>query len=713
MKKGLVLVVGIFILLLPFVSAKAFTWSISAVDHEMPAANYSGGWGAGVYLNRTMNISATWGYGWKDERHCKTSYRQSLYLNGTRVAIMECHSNEGCKYNDNAAAQEWIWEGCVQYAVARDGGSWVGPSKPLPNISIMADTIAGEYCFKDDGGDDCRGAAGGFSGFQYDELLAYKDMAGNVNINDGENGDGVKDLTPDGLGAVISLKYANTVRIKSVTPQVMVWIGTEEDKTETSTIDLVNSHVFACNDFDNNKICDGLEPNAIACKNTYNGSSFKGFCCGRDVTACGFVQNITKPIQVYIVRDGSGNIAQISKDPILDTYRRAISIPVTISMIYVSRDSGNNIANIRDTTATGFSPVSTEAVGKHCTATGMFGRQQTCVWTLSPSSGDSPVSLGILYNISAYCGNNSEGEWEWAALEDTGEVHHLSNCPNATIVSNGSNFFSCGPSIPGVQPINGFLGITVDNKATHEYSCANSVINECGGEWGTFSSNSYMLTGTIAPNLEQTYYCASDGDWTTDLDIKDAISCEKAGFKSTGAYCCSEADDPDETYNDPAYPNGLGGCWRKAYVPSGQFAVPDRVINYRGMFFGCFVGNLSLLGVLDTHTNKPVINNSDLTSECGAVLFDANPGGMGPGGEFGVHAKCNLNGRWTFTDEPGGTFRKTIKWLGLANITAPMNESGCCADNQCWNGTSCQKVGSYYRVGDEAYVCRLQPKAAG
>ncbi len=50
--------------------------------------------------------------------------------------------------------------------------------------------------------------------------------------------------------------------------------------------------------------------------------------------------------------------------------------------------------------------------------------------------------------------------------------------------------------------------------------------------------------------MSENYYCASDGAWTTDLDIKDESSCNKAGFVWTGNLCCSEDDDVNEYYND-------------------------------------------------------------------------------------------------------------------------------------------------------------------
>ena len=50
--------------------------------------------------------------------------------------------------------------------------------------------------------------------------------------------------------------------------------------------------------------------------------------------------------------------------------------------------------------------------------------------------------------------------------------------------------------------------------------------------------------------LSENYYCAGDAEWTSDLDSKDASSCNNAGFVWTGNFCCSEDDDANEYYND-------------------------------------------------------------------------------------------------------------------------------------------------------------------
>jgi hypothetical protein len=197
------------------------------------------------------------------------------------------------------------------------------------------------------------------------------------------------------------------------------------------------------------------------------------------------------------------------------------------------------------------------------------------------------------------------------------------------------------------------------------------------------------------------YYCASDGDWTKDLDIKDDESCEAAGFSWTGSRCCSEADDTSEYYNDPKFPNATGGCWNKMFVRAGEFAVTDRILNYKGKFFGCrlsLINDAILLNIKDYHLDNLLIDNS--ITPCGMVLMDAQPGGM-------PHAKCQPNGEWMFTDEPGGVINKSIKWAGLVGPGIAL--SGCCAPDQCWNGTKCQRLGTYYRIGEEGFICKMLP----
>jgi hypothetical protein len=305
---------------------------------------------------------------------------------------------------------------------------------------------------------------------------------------------------------------------------------------------------------------------------------------------------------------------------------------------------------------------------------------------------------------NALCGKTEDDSWKWAPRDVPGQVHAFVGCPNASVVSDGTQFFGCGQQFGTVTvPFGDFRSINVSG-VRHEFYCKDGSITECGGNPGAFSPNDAQSIGaTLLLNQTRVHYCASDGDWTTDLDVKDRDSCEAAGLGWTGALCCGEADDGRESYNDPlaATAKGRGGCWNNTYVETGQFSVPGRVINYLGQFFGCRLnGTLSpLLQLRDTRNPAvPLINNSIAT--CGAVLPDAVPGGSFP------HAVCNPSGVWEFTDQLVGTIQKGIKWSLFVN-TSTIKQFGCCAFDQCWNGTRCQPLGAFYRIGDRGFTCDL------
>ncbi len=213
------------------------------------------------------------------------------------------------------------------------------------------------------------------------------------------------------------------------------------------------------------------------------------------------------------------------------------------------------------------------------------------------------------------------------------------------------------------------------------------------GAWKAIYNPNDRQTG--AQYGSKPLYCASDGTWTEDLDSKDKESCEAAGFKWTGSKCCSEADDLNEYYNDPAS-NAIGACWDKGHIATGEFSVPDRVISYRGKFTGCQLADSTFLTLKDSHTNALLVENS--VAQCGAVLNNARAGGM-------PHAVCR-GGKWEFTEELLGTMNKSIAWVGLVDPTK-ISITGCCAFDQCWNGTRCQPVGGSYRIGDAGFMCKL------
>ncbi len=333
------------------------------------------------------------------------------------------------------------------------------------------------------------------------------------------------------------------------------------------------------------------------------------------------------------------------------------------------------------------------------------GARQVCAeWSVfGKCSGYKTVTENI--TINAICGKNANDEWQWVPMAERGEIREMT-CPNGSVVSNGTAFFSCGSQLEGITQQFGSFRTVNFSRISHEYSCVDKVVYECGGISGPFSSINGIELGRTNPAFEDTYYCASDGDWTKDLDSKDEASCTAAGYSWTGTYCCSEDDDIKEYYNDPAYPKGLGGCWNKVFIPTGDFvpSLPvgaDRVINYKGQFFGCRIPlTNNILALKDVFRQPPhdwLVNNS--VTPCGAVLTGIHESEK-------PHAVCQPNGRWEFTSELAGMINKSIKWSGLVSMKG-ISITGCCGYDQCWNGTACQQLNSYYRIGEEGFVCKM------
>ncbi len=321
-------------------------------------------------------------------------------------------------------------------------------------------------------------------------------------------------------------------------------------------------------------------------------------------------------------------------------------------------------------------------------------------WNSGYCCGSDYTDCGFVSSVNAICGKNINDEWEWVPLAGVGEIHEM-NCPDASIVPDSVDFNSCGEEFGGLLTVfDDFKQVTFANFM-HEYSCENEYVEECRGEDIPFSSINSFNTGDISSKSDDTYYCASDGDWTTDLDIKDDISCSFAGFRWTGSLCCSEEDDPGEYYND-LFASGpdKGGCWDKTLVKSG-YPVDDNlrdVINYNGSFYGCHLDTAEdpRLALQDYHTQAALIDNS--IEFCGYVLPDAAPGDK-------PHAFCHTDGTWHFREEVGGTIEKNIGWSSLVD-TSEMQVTGCCASNQCWDGETCKPVGGFQRIDDTGFECQ-------
>ncbi len=323
------------------------------------------------------------------------------------------------------------------------------------------------------------------------------------------------------------------------------------------------------------------------------------------------------------------------------------------------------------------------------------------------------------------CGENEWGDPEWAPLTDVGGIHNLLQCPNVNLVADGKDYYYCGgdSSTALFQQINpkpfDYLDITFGGYE-HTFACTNRTIMECPGDDYPMSApprDDVAYLGEIISTVDGPQYCTDSGNFETDLDnypksCEDAVDLSKPGDKEkwTGHYCCSEdldVNDINETYNDPfdqlafhditnATP---GGCWDKEYIQSGSWipTMENKIINAQGVFYGCHVTDSYYTNPKDLHTNIPVLQDA---GTCGKLDL----GGWGrPEGKYVV---CQPWGEFTFAQEDLPTVLKNVFWTtSTISTTATLHDKGCCPNDQCWNGEYCQSKGSYYRVGEDGYLC--------
>jgi|GEM_PF-5261948 len=201
--------------------------------------------------------------------------------------------------------------------------------------------------------------------------------------------------------------------------------------------------------------------------------------------------------------------------------------------------------------------------------------------------------------FEAWCGQNNESKFEWAAKDDKGVAHKLTTCPGTTMLGGGTQLYHCGPAPDGGGTVT-FPSNPVDIRSgskTHSYFCnissASSIgtVLECAGsgvKWAGKGGSSYT-TGAKYGTSAGTFYCAEDGIFTRDLDNKSALSCTLSGFTHLGGRCCSEADDPGESYETTG---ANGACWNGTYLPNGQFSANKQVFATSGTLQGCEIENL-------------------------------------------------------------------------------------------------------------------------
>ena|GEM_PF-3909472 len=149
-------------------------------------------------------------------------------------------------------------------------------------------------------------------------------------------------------------------------------------------------------------------------------------------------------------------------------------------------------------------------------------------------------------------GINIDGTWEnfghafmskddWAHVALTFNGHTVRIFKNGDSVGHADKTGSITKTINPLVIGNKFIG-DIDEVALYDRVLSLSLLNA-----HRTAKRNYC---NLSTGFEEIEYCASDGEWTTDLDTKDESSCEKSGFKWTGHLCCSEDNDEDEFYND-------------------------------------------------------------------------------------------------------------------------------------------------------------------
>ena len=298
--------------------------------------------------------------------------------------------------------------------------------------------------------------------------------------------------------------------------------------------------------------------------------------------------------------------------------------------------------------------------------------------------GDDATDCGLIAEETRFgqvtekylCSMDQNFIGSWLPAEPNKGLINYVACSNKELLSDGNNWTECSS----------FGIIRIDDR---DYLCTGELGNqswiECCGSGSCKSDSSRADTATTGQSriLENTtYYCASDKTIVTDLDIKDRETCNNAknpngtnaGFRWTGTLCCSENDDLGEYYNDPG---GIGGCWDKEAVLTGDTA-PQRedVANIDGIFYGCSIDvsalfpaiNQSLLDIKDYHTQQPLIQNKQHCYQDPSKFYF-----------------CSFNNTWKLADGQDRSRLSTAPG-SFQNVQQP---SECCSTTSCWNGSLC------------------------
>jgi hypothetical protein len=165
--------------------------------------------------------------------------------------------------------------------------------------------------------------------------------------------------------------------------------------------------------------------------------------------------------------------------------------------------------------------------------------------------------------------------------------------------------------------------ISLTVPASHS-ATAGKVTIERAGETAPISVDEISILQL--PIQAETYWCASDGDLTQDLDSKDSISCTKAGFPWTGNKCCGEEtaeyySQENVIYNltNAIVTPGTGAVTKEKSANKISFIGPGSIT-----ITGPIKVDKKVFGVLNSGT-KPDCSNGEILAEQ-QLDFELMPG---------------------------------------------------------------------------------------
>ncbi len=326
--------------------------------------------------------------------------------------------------------------------------------------------------------------------------------------------------------------------------------------------------------------------------------------------------------------------------------------------------------------------------------------------------------------------NTSPQYWRWKDAANGAHTGVIisSSCsnPDSAYLSDGSRWIGCVDkdfSFAGtrfdVEEYGVLSSNEMENPLTtleHNYICYYDQYNPvetfqigecCGGTTDIAYScnNDYQdsedlggqdfISGYSAEVGDKWFFCREDFKFSEELDCfsesepdcDHEYACGNARnlegdvmhYNWTGTKCCAEPADGLENYNDLG---GEGACFNSTTIWNGMNIVGyTELTAVNGTLIGCNISatrvknnNQWLLGVTDTHTEEPLID------EVG--FCDVDPTGS---------LYCDYSEEWMETYDPSTGRQRNMSSLayvpdGWVDVSV---KGGCCEPGDCWNGSEC------------------------